>query len=142
MAVFNLVQKKIKNLINLMLIDGVQPKEIANNIFLDDYESISYKKFNDVIIGEIMYNELVNSQYVKVILRYYYSMDKKVIRIEEELLGKVNIIWDRDYKQEHMIREIVELMQKAYTKKQIEAFVSTLPESIRIKIENIRNEIA
>lgn len=137
-----LLKKKLDDLVNLMMTDGVQPSDLANNIFLQSYVQIIYKKINGKVIGEMHFKEEENEEYQTIVLRYFYGNDRKVYCIEEEIKGSVKILWDRDFKQMQIINQIVDIMQKYYDSAQIEKFISTLPSSISKHIKNKIREIA
>ncbi|MCY9669575.1 hypothetical protein M5X11_32425 [Paenibacillus alginolyticus] len=132
------LQKKLNDLIELMLTDGVQPSELADNIFLPTYKSVAYQKINEQVIGELTFLEEINSVNTTVRLRYYYSEEKKVTKIEEELHEKVNVIWCRDNTEDRIIQEIYELMTVMYDKEQVVKFINTLPEDLKHKL--IKNQ--
>lgn len=137
-----LLRKKLDDLVNLILTDGVQPSDLADNIFLDSYVKLSYTKQQGEVIGEISFEEKNNAVTVITILRYFYGLDKKIIRIEEEVMGIKKILWDRNFEEIQMINEIVGIMKKFYLSSQVEKFICTLPCSIRNKIKKRYNEIA
>lgn len=140
------IQKKIKpkldELINLMLTVGVQPSELADNIFNNSYDKISYKKEGDFIIGELSFNEEQGSINYDVILRYFYTKDKTLIKIEEDILGEKCLLWERAHDEDTLIKDIINLMRKQYTTEQVTAFVSSLPEHIKERIQKAALEVA
>ena len=137
-----LLKKKLDDLVSLILTDGVQPSDLTDNIFLDSYVKLSYTKLQGEVIGEISFEEKINAVTGITILRYFYGLDKKVFRIEEEVVGTKKILWDRNFEEIQMINEIVEIMKKYYLTSQVEKFICALPCSIRNKIEKKYNEIA
>ena len=129
------IKKKINDLINLMLTDGVQPSDLADNIFFESYVQIRYEKINGEIIGELVFKEKTEDKELETTLRYFYGINKKIIRIEEEISDLKRIIWDRDYEEARMINDIVSMMMDCYLPDQIEKFTNTLPEDLRLKLE-------
>ncbi|MFB0846555.1 hypothetical protein [Paenibacillus oleatilyticus] len=137
-----LLQTKLNDLVELLLTDGVQPADLSDNIFLTSYEEISYKKINGQVIGELTFLENRHSNDIIVKLRYYYSKDKKILKIEEEIANEVKVIWDRDFTEKKLVEEILVILDKFYNKDQISKFIATLPEHLKGKILNTQNIIA
>ncbi|MGD9566773.1 MAG: hypothetical protein AB7V48_00365 [Sedimentibacter sp.] len=127
------IEYKINMLIDLMITDGVSPNDLANNIFLDKYENISFYKEDDFIIGKLSFktdlNELIQ-------MRYIYSKDNRILRIEEQVNGKNNVLWDRSMRESEMVKDLLEFLTVAYEPKQVESFIKTLPASVRTVICN------
>ncbi len=130
----SLVNQKLERLINIMLTDGVQPGDLSNNIFFDSYKQISYVKKDDTIIGEIVFTE--EEKNVDIKMRYIYTLDKKIIRIEEEIDNNITLQWDRNIIETELVTDIVELLKGKYTEAQMKKFVSTLPEYLKEKVKN------
>lgn len=134
MAISDVIQYKLDRLISLMLNDGVQPGELTDNIFLNEYKQISYRKCEDSIIGEVVISESIGNEHTDYVLRYIYTLDKRIMRIEEEKLGKIVIQWDRDIIETELINDIVDLLKIHYTEAQMEGFISSLPNDLYNKI--------
>ncbi|NMB41007.1 MAG: hypothetical protein GX996_03630 [Firmicutes bacterium] len=122
-----LLNKKLDDLINLLMTGGVQPGELADNIFLQPYVQITYKKVSGGVVGELHFKEDANDKHGLTILRYLYSDDKKVYRIEEELGGIKTILWDREFEEMAILDQVLQIMRGLYSPSQIEGFTSTLP---------------
>lgn len=122
-----LLNKKLDDLLNLLMVDGVQPSELADNIFLQPYVQITYKKVNGGVVGELHFEEEANKKHGVTVLRYLYNNDKKVYRIEEEVGDLRKILWDRDFEETNILDQILEIMRELYNSSQIEKFISTLP---------------
>lgn len=134
----NMISKKIDELINLLLTRGVQPSDIASNIFLNDYSSICYRKIDGMVVGELLIQETDISSSK---LRYYYNLTQEVIKIEEEFLGVTSVIWDRNFAESKIVNELVSLLKDVYDEKQISKFISTLPKSLQSKVVEEVNKL-
>jgi hypothetical protein len=134
MYLINEIDSKLKRLISIMLTDGVQPGDLANNIFVDCYKSISYKKVDGQVIGELVFEEVVDDTARDVKLRYFYDTEGKIIRIEEEIFGNVQIEWDRELTQEILIKDIVELL-RILCPEQVSKFIKTVPPHLKTLLE-------
>lgn len=135
MSLYDVIKEKLDRLIDIMQTDGVQPCDLANNISLDSYKSISYKKANNQIIGELVFDDYNDNGKTDVTYRYFYNNKLRVLRIEEEFDGHITIKWDREIIETELINDIVNLLETHYTKKQIKLFINTLPNEIKNKIE-------
>ena len=142
MAMSDVIQYKLGRLITIMLNDGVQPGDIADNIFLNEYKQVSYKKCGDKIIGEVVISETEGNKESDYILRYIYTLNKRVMRIEEEKCGKVIVQWDRTFVETELINDIVDILKAYYTEAQMERFLSTLPNDLSRKIISLIHRVA
>lgn len=142
MALREVVQKKLDTLISIMLTDGVQPSDLADNIFCEEYKSINFRRCGQQIIGELVFIEQNGQKKINVSLRYFYNVNKKVMRIEEEISGKVKILWDRNAKETELINEVVSILKTHYNKQQLRKFLATLPADLKILITEEYGKIA
>ncbi|MBE0339588.1 hypothetical protein [Paenibacillus sp. 23TSA30-6] len=136
MEMTTMINKKINELINLLLTDGVQPYDLIDNIFLHEYDEISYKKQNGMIIGELTFLENIASRTLKIKLRYHYTLDKTLVKIEEVMCGEAKLLWDRSSTETKILDELVGLLIEVYNESQMSNFISTLPDNLKSKIEN------
>jgi len=142
MAANDVIQYKLDRLINVMLNDGVQPGDIADNIFLNEYKQVSYRKSENSIVGEVIISETIGNIESDYILRYIYTIDKKIMRIEEERSGKITIQWDRDIIETELIEDICDILKIHYTRAQMERFLNTLPKNLSGKIIDLLYKVA
>lgn len=136
-----LIKRKINNLIKLFMTIGVQPSELADNIFLKSYKRISFVKQEGYIVGELVFEEELGSITTDTVIRYYF-VGNKVTLIEEETFSGKNIIWDRDYKESELINDIVGLMRRNFSPGELVSFIKTLPDELSNKIKSAYNKIA
>ncbi|KLV23580.1 hypothetical protein [Bacillus altitudinis] len=130
-----LIEDKLDDLVKLMLIKGVQPSELADNVFLCDYKSIRFYKKNDLIIGELIFEEInEKGSSVEVLLRYYYNKSNRVILIEEELNNQIKVLWDREFKEIDLLNQIVFLLRELDVK-YVYKFISSLPLELSDKVK-------
>ncbi|MBZ9534534.1 hypothetical protein HUN92_03835 [Bacillus firmus] len=130
----NLIKAKLDNLIKLLLIKGIQPSELADNIFLSDYKSITFGKQNGYVVGELIFEEEISGIQTDVKLKYFYN-EKTIYRIEEEIFEKTTILWDREQKESDLVIEIVQLLKQHFTLRNVSQFISSLPKELAIKVE-------
>ena len=124
---------KLDTLIKLMLTNGVSPSELSDNIFNEDYISISFNKTNEFIVGKLNFYD-AGEVLQNIHMIYTYSKDKMLIRIEEIENGTKKILWDRENREEELIEELLYFMSYSYDVKQINEFIFSLPENLKNKI--------
>lgn len=132
----NLLQDKLDNLVKLYLTTGVQPSDLADNIFLDHYKQISFFKNNGLLVGEIVYEENYNGSLIETKLRYFYK-NKQVITIEEEFLNTKTIIWNRKETTSKLLQEIITILTSTHTAQEITTFINSLPEELSAELSNL-----
>lgn len=142
MSSLGLLQTKLDDLVELLLTNGVQPADLSDNIFLASYEEVCYKKINGQVIGELTFLENRYSHNIIIKLKYYYSNDRKIMKIEEEIGGEVEVVWDRNFTEKKLVDEILLIMNKVYGKDQISQFIASLPEHLQEKIHHHQSIIA
>src|SRR3982751_6846169 len=91
-----IIKDKIDRLVNLMMNEGVQPNDLTENIFLGTYRKIDTSKLNDRVVTSIFFEESVDGILSETNLQYTYSMDKRLLKIEEVRDGYQKIEWDRE----------------------------------------------
>ena len=127
------IDYKLQMLIDLMLTDGVSPSDLSNNIFEKDYVSITFYKKSQYVIGKLDFYENENIlQNIQMI--YTYTNDKKLIRIEEIHNEVRHLLWDREKREDELIEEVLYFMKCSYTYEQIEKFIMSLPQNLRMRI--------
>ena len=61
-------------------------------------------------------------------------MIKKLIRIEEIHNEVRHLLWDREKREDELIEELLYFMKCSYTYEQIEKFIMSLPQNLRMRI--------
>lgn len=128
------LKRKLDDLIVLMLTKGVQPSELADNIFLDCYVKVSYEKTAEGVIGELVFLDETAGDFDKAVMRYHYDNERNIKRIEEESGGQVKTLWDRSFKETQIINEIIVALRQNYSPSYVDDFAATLPSHLAKKI--------
>ncbi|MCW6091351.1 hypothetical protein AAGC94_07890 [Clostridium sporogenes] len=139
---YEIIKSKVDRLINIRLTEGVQPEELANNIYLSDYKKISFYKDNDYIIGELTFEEELNSKLINTTLRYIYNKNKILLRIEEQIGCDIKIEWDRDIIEGTLISDIVDILKSQLSDNVSKNFINSLPDDLKEKIESAYCRVA
>ncbi|QUI23009.1 hypothetical protein HZI73_12220 [Vallitalea pronyensis] len=125
---FDVVKYKLNQLIDLMITDGVQPSDLVDNIFNYNYSTVNFYKHQDCIVGEVCFDD----ENQTALMRYIYNV-RQVIRIEEEVKGKITICWDRGMREKDILNKVLDLLVVNYSKGEINQF--TLPENLATKLK-------
>ena len=137
MVFSRILELKLDRLLDLMLTSGVQPSDLVDNIFLNEYNSISYKKHEQNIIGELVFEEKEGDIITSITMKYTYDSEKRICRIEEEVDGRTLILWDRSNTETELINDILNIMDKKYSGDEVNKFIMSLPEQLKSKINSI-----
>lgn len=136
------VKSKIDRLINIRLTKGVQPSDLANNIYLNNYEKLNFYKIEDKVIGELTFKEKIDDNFINTTLRYIYNKQNVLLRIEEQIYDNIRIEWDRDIIESNLINDIIDILRSTYSNEYIESFIKTLPNDLKCKIEHVYYKVA
>ena len=133
---YEVIQSKIDRLITIRLTKGVQPEDLADNIYLNDYKKICFYKEENFIIGELTFEEKLNDEVVDTTLRYVYSEDKFILRIEEQIGNDVRIEWDRNTIECTLIDDIIDILKTKFSDECSRKFINLLPDDLKAKVES------
>ncbi|PKL00084.1 MAG: hypothetical protein CVV56_08190 [Tenericutes bacterium HGW-Tenericutes-1] len=130
MDISKMILSKVKRLAWIADNDGVLPSGLVDNVFLDAYESMSIKKENNQLFVELVFEEQVDDERITTKMIYTYSLNKKLLRIEE--VGNMgNIIeWDRDIIINELIEDIMDYIEVHYSRNEQIDFFNSLPKDI------------
>ncbi|MGF2165700.1 hypothetical protein [Enterococcus avium] len=127
------IQKKIKEIVNLELTKGVRPSDLVDNIFDKNYQTIKITKDVKSISMEIVYLEKHVNTEISVALTYFYDKDEKVYLITEKVDGNEAILWSREERNRDLIVELKQLLENcSYSTKN--RIMSSLPEKLHDKL--------
>lgn len=136
MSIQEIINSKINRLISIRLTNGVQPEDLASNIYLEDYKKLSFYKVENKVIGEITFKEEIKGMQVDTTLRYIYSENKVLLRIEEQINDRIKIEWDREIIENELVNDVIDLLKSEYSNTEIQCFINTLPEDLKSRIES------
>ncbi|NFG24863.1 hypothetical protein FDF11_13465 [Clostridium botulinum] len=123
----NVIDYKIKKIINIAITKGVQPEELVENIWSTPYKTINMIRDDYSISCCLTFLE----DKKEVTMKYVYDLDKTLIRIEEIVNNKILILWDKEIKLKELLDDLSELLSINYTKNKIEKILSTLPKELQ-----------
>lgn len=137
-----IIKSKIERLITIRMTAGVQPNDLANNIFNDTYKNISFRKIDGNVIAELNFEENIENIICNTILRYTYDRNMRVMKIEEIIDSNIRTEWDRDLIENELIQDIVDILKNEYSEHKAKEFINTLPADLKTKIENACAKVA
>lgn len=108
---------------------GVQPGDLADNIFEDSYiESVSRKTKTGAIF-EITFEELdEDSRPSRVTMRYTYDLNRYLILVEQKVSNKkFRVQWDRADCIKEKIEKLENLLNLRLPEAQVAKIISTIP---------------
>ena len=141
--ILDLMVSKVDELVMLSLTKGVQPYELAENAFDEDYREIKIKRAGNTIKTEVtIYEEidLIESR-METLLSYTYDLEGNLNLIEEFCDNKKKILWSREHSANTLISEIVALLQEINPQK-IDQFIESLPGEYKKAVSEKLNLVA
>lgn len=132
----SLINEKINRLIALSLNNGIQPEDLATNIFESPYESIFIHKAQNKIYVELIFSEDTDllGEISKVKYIYTYSLDKILFKIEYLTDNKRKTEWDRTEIEKELIDSIISLLKDNKLDNDVDKFIGSLPEAMKLSI--------
>ena len=134
------VNHKIKSLIDELtathLTPGVQPSEIADAVFEDNYKSIESENKNGIISMSVTFLDYDDEGATPVIMRYTYNPDRVLMRVEQKV-GKrpFKAQWDREQAIDTLLTEISNHLAKLNSDVNVQQAMDTIPSELRLVIQ-------
>lgn len=112
------------------LSNGVQPSDLAENMFDESYLDLEVTKEDAQIILVLSFCEIGDEDRVIVKMRYTYAENKKLLRVEQKIgRGVYKVQWDR---QLNLISILDELLGTAGSKSAFDKLISQLPLDLQL----------
>jgi len=128
------IRTQLDRIINIMLTDGVQPLDLAGNIFEDGYNSVKTSRTRDCIITDVFFDEFINNiKRQNVLLRYTHNLQRQLLRVEEVFADRVVVQWDREEIINNLINDVATKL-KATSGAVSESFIASLPPYLQDKL--------
>ncbi|WP_210442301.1 hypothetical protein [Vibrio crassostreae] len=129
-----MLSKKVKvltdKLIATYLAIGVQPSDIADTVFEDNYIEMSLSKKNKQLIMTFTFEEFdEEGKQILNSMRYTYSEAKQLNRVEQKVgKGRFKVQWDR---YDDLMSTLSELLSLVPSKAARESLIETLPQDLK-----------
>lgn len=86
------MNRKIKEIYDLLYSDIVTPYNLLDNLFLDEYESVNYFKEDSKVVCRLMHKK----DGVEDVFYYYFDEENKLETIINEIDGRRDIMFNRE----------------------------------------------
>lgn len=109
---------------------GVQPSELIDNLFEDDYVESSARKTSQGIVFELTFRETDdNGSSSKVTMRYTYELNRHLVLVEQKVAAKrFSIQWDRAQAVQERLDRLEALLAERLSQEKIAKILSTMPQ--------------
>jgi hypothetical protein len=126
------LDKAVQGLLDLHLTRGVQPSDLADNLFDVEYTDYSLKKRGAVLILDLSYEESLEDFSHKICMRYTYSMERYLVKIEQRVgSGRFSVQWCRSAAIAKAVTDVTLCLSKAgLSSMAISKVLGTLPQDL------------
>ncbi|ERK99221.1 hypothetical protein O999_01130 [Pseudomonas putida LF54] len=109
---------------------GVQPSDLIDNLFEDDYIESSARKTSDGLVFEITYQEADEDGAVgKVTMRYTYDRSRHLVLVEQKLTAKrFSVQWDRTQAVQERIAKLESMLMSKLPHDKVAKILATIPQ--------------
>ncbi|ELA7005579.1 hypothetical protein RA807_002864 [Vibrio parahaemolyticus] len=124
------IQILTDKLIATYLAKGVQPSDIADTVFEDNYVDMSLSKKNNLLIMTFTFEELDDEGQLFVnAMRYTYNKAKQLNRVEQKVgKSRYKVQWDR---YDDLMSTLSELLSLVPSTAARESLIETLPQDLK-----------
>lgn len=123
------IKTLVDELTTLHVTRGVQPSDLIDNLFEDDYVESSARKTSDGLIFEITYQEADEEGTLgKVTMRYTYDRSRHLVLVEQKLTAKrFSIQWDRTQAVQERIAKLESILSSKLPHAKVAQILATIP---------------
>ena len=135
-----IIQNKIKSLIDsitsLYLSKGVQPHEIIQAAFDQEYIEFNIKKLPSSLVMTCSFSEEADDKTTSIIkMKYTYSLDEHLVCIEQKInKSSYKKQFDREVEMTGLISRLTTYLKNDLDDKQVAKVLSTLPIDLHKKV--------
>lgn len=125
------IQTLLDKLIATALTKGVQPSELADALFEDDYCELHIKKSNGIVCMDVIFSDYSEDGISTCTMRYSYNADKTLMRIEQKInRGKFKIQWDRSEDTETIMKQLEISLLDLNDNSEVRKWLNKLPNEL------------
>ncbi|MBP5060562.1 hypothetical protein HUT27_29770 [Pseudomonas chlororaphis] len=123
------IKSLVDELTTLHVTRGVQPSELVDNLFEDEYVESSARKTSDGLIFELTFTESVEEESPsKVTMRYTYDCNRHLVLVEQKVAAKrFSVQWDRARAVQERIEKLEVLLSAKLPQAQVARILATMP---------------
>ena len=127
--------KRIQGLLNkisdLHLTFGVQPNELVEAAFNENYGSFEIRKNATCLLLLMTFYEYDGNDKSIIKMRYSYSLDKRLIRVEQKIdNSQYKKQWDRIECMDNFIKELASELSALNERSAVEGILNRLPNDL------------
>jgi len=127
------IQTLVDELTTLHVTRGVQPSDLADNIFEDAYVMSSLRKTPTGAQFEMTFEEAdEDDQARQVTMRYTYDLSRFLLRVEQKVASKKFVVqWDRAACIQGKVEQLEVLLSAKLPKARVNSILATIPSDFR-----------
>lgn len=120
----------VDELSTLHVTRGVQPSELIDNLFGEDYVESSARKTSQGLVFELTFLEADDDGLSsKVTMRYTYDLSRHLVLVEQKVSAKrFAIQWDRTRAVQERLAKLEALLSNQLPQESVAAILSTMPQ--------------
>lgn len=120
----------VDELSTLHVTRGVQPSELIDNLFEDDYVESSARKTSQGLVFELTFLEADDDgSSSKVTMRYTYDRSRHLVLVEQKVAAKrFSIQWDRARAVQERLGRLEALLVDQLPREKVAAILSSMPQ--------------
>lgn len=120
----------VDELSTLHVTRGVQPSELIDNLFEDDYVESSARKTSQGLVFELTFQEADDDgSSNKVTMRYTYDLSRHLVLVEQKVAAKrFAIQWDRTRAVQERLAKLEALLSDRLPQESVAAILLTMPQ--------------
>ncbi|MNJ19270.1 hypothetical protein D3C77_135900 [compost metagenome] len=124
------IKTLVDELTTLYLTCGVQPSELIDNLFEEDYVESSARKTSQGLVFELTFKEADDDgSSNKVTMRYTYDLSRHLVLVEQKVAAKrFAIQWDRTRAVQERLAKLEALLSDRLPQESVAAILSTMPQ--------------
>lgn len=124
------IKMLVDELTTLHITRGVQPSELVDNLFEDDYVESTARKTKGGLVFELTFLELdEEGSSSKVTMRYTYDHLRHLVLVEQKVAAKrFSIQWDRAYAVQSRLGKLEALLDDRLPRDKVAMILSTVPQ--------------
>lgn len=120
----------VDELSTLHVTRGVQPSELIDNLFEEDYVESSARKTSQGLVFELTFREANDDGAPsKVIMRYTYDLNRHLLLVEQKVATKrFSVQWDRAHAVKERLDKLNTLLADQLPRETVTEILATMPE--------------
>nr|WP_288466210.1 hypothetical protein [uncultured Pseudomonas sp.] len=109
---------------------GVQPSELIDNLFEDDYVESSARKTSQGLVFELTFQEMDDDgSSSRITMRYTYDLSRHLVLVEQKVAAKrFSIQWDRVRAVQERLDRLESLLAERLPQEKVAEILSTMPQ--------------